>query len=166
MVSRCCRKNSLCHLVCVQASIDLQNIGTQLIICNVKSMRHQAEKIFMNKGCHLTLCLPPDKNLSYLREFPKTRGEKMTYSGMIWTEKTKEELMSASWTSGETAASWLSPDFSSYWWAGMKFGAHIQDVCRMNPNAFAELLTVHIRLTFVLKHTKRTGQTLEKTPEL
>lgn len=76
MVSRCRRKNSLCHLVCVQASIDLQNIGTQLIICNVKSMRHQAEKIFMNKGCHLTLCLPPDKNLSYLREFPKTRGGK------------------------------------------------------------------------------------------
>lgn len=48
----------------------------------------------------------------------------------------------------------------------MKFGAHIQDVYRMNPNAFAELLTVHIRLTFVLKHTKQTDQTFEKTPEL
>lgn len=165
MVSRCRRKNSLCHLVCVQASIDLQNIGTQLIICNVKSMRHQAEKIFMNKGCHLTLCFPPDKNLSYLREFPKTRGGKNDLFrddlDIKDIRRTDVCFVNVWWNS-----SIMTPDFSSYWWAGMKFGAHIQDVCRMNPNAFAELLTVHIRLTFVLKHTKRTGQTLEKTPEL
>lgn len=91
MVSRCRRKNSLCHLVCVQASIDLQNIGTQLIICNVKSMRHQAEKNIYEQRLP-SYSMPSSRQKSFIpqRVSKNKRGKKWPIQGWFGHKRQKK----------------------------------------------------------------------------